>query len=37
MRRLVSPIFHGRDVFMPAAAYLSIGVKIEKLNMVHCI
>lgn len=26
MRQPVSPIFHGRDVFSPAAAYLSIGV-----------
>lgn len=28
MRNPVSPIFHGRDIFTPAAAYLSKGVKI---------
>ena len=28
----VSPIFHGRDVFTPAAAHLSIGVKIEEFG-----
>tara|TARA_Y100000310_G_scaffold345733_1_gene468993 strand:+ start:5171 stop:5980 length:810 start_codon:yes stop_codon:yes gene_type:complete len=28
----VSPIFHGRDVFTPAAAHLSTGVKIEELG-----
>ena len=32
MRNPVSPIFHGRDVFAPAAAYLSKGVKIEKFG-----
>lgn len=36
MRLPVSPIFHGRDVFVPAAAHLSNGVPIEdfgpKLN-----
>jgi len=29
MRQPVSPIFHGRDIFTPAAAYLSKSVKIE--------
>lgn len=28
----VSPIFHGRDIFMPAAAHLANGVKIEELG-----
>jgi hypothetical protein len=28
----VSPIFHGRDVFAPAAAYLAKGVKPEELG-----
>ena len=28
MRKPVSPVFHGRDIFTPAAAYLSKGVKI---------
>lgn len=36
MRQPVSPLFHGRDIFTPAAAHLSKGVKIEdfgkKLN-----
>ncbi len=32
MRKPVSPIFHGRDIFTPAAAYLSKGVKIEKFG-----
>ena len=32
MRQPVSPIFHGRDVFTPAAAYLSKGVKIEEFG-----
>ena len=27
MRKPVSPIFHGRDIFTPAAAYLSKGVR----------
>ena len=32
MKQPVSPIFHGRDIFTPAAAYLSKGVKIEKFG-----
>lgn len=36
MRKPVSPVFHGRDIFTPAAAYLSRGIKIgefgKKLN-----
>jgi len=32
MRKPVSPIFHGRDIFIPAAAYLSKGVKIEEFG-----
>ncbi len=32
MRHPVSPIFHGRDIFAPAAAYLSKGVQIEKFG-----
>lgn len=32
MRKPVSPIFHGRDIFAPAAAYLSKGVKIEEFG-----
>lgn len=32
MRRPVSPIFHGRDVFTPAAAHLSLGVKIKEFG-----
>ena len=32
MRRPVSPIFHGRDVFVPAAAHLSVGVRMEKFG-----
>lgn len=32
MRHPVSPIFHGRDVFVPAAALLSVGVKIEEFG-----
>ena len=32
MRQPVSPVFHGRDIFTPAAAYLSKGVKMEKLG-----
>ena len=32
MKNPVSPIFHGRDVFAPAAAYLSKGVKIEEFG-----
>ena len=34
MRQPVSPIFHGRDVFVPAAAHLSVGVKMEKFGSV---
>lgn len=32
MIKPISPIFHGRHVFAPAAAYLSKGVKMEKLG-----
>ncbi len=32
MRQPVSPIFHGRDVFVPAAAYLANGVPIEEFG-----
>lgn len=32
MRQPVSPVFHGRDVFMPAAAHLSLGVPMEKFG-----
>ncbi|MBI2558443.1 SAM-dependent chlorinase/fluorinase [Candidatus Woesearchaeota archaeon] len=32
MRHPISPIFHGRDIFTPAAAYLSKGVRIEKFG-----
>ena len=32
MRQPVSPVFHGRDVFSPAAAYLSKGIVIEEFG-----
>ncbi|MES2851207.1 MAG: SAM-dependent chlorinase/fluorinase [Bacteroidota bacterium] len=32
MNHPVSPIFHGRDIFAPAAAYLSIGENIENFG-----
>ena len=32
MKNPVSPIFHGRDIFTPAAAYLSKGIKIEAFG-----
>ena len=32
MNQPVSPIFHGRDVFSPAAAHLSLGVSIEEFG-----
>ena len=32
MRKPVSHIFHGRNIFTPAAAYLSKGVKIEEFG-----
>ncbi len=32
MRKPVSPTFHGRDIFTPAAAYLSKGVKMEEFG-----
>jgi S-adenosylmethionine hydrolase len=39
MKHPVSPIFHGRDVFSTAAAYLSVGIPIEefgkRLNFEH--
>jgi S-adenosylmethionine hydrolase len=33
-RPRVSATFHGRDIFAPAAAYLSLGVPVEKLGPV---
>lgn len=32
MKKPVSPVFHGRDIFTPAAAYLSKGVRMEELG-----
>ena len=32
MRHPISPVFHGRDIFTPAAAYLSNGVKMEEFG-----
>ena len=32
MRKPVSPVFHGRDIFTPAAAYLSKEVKMEEFG-----
>ena len=32
MNNPVSPIFHGRDIFTPAAAYLSKGVNIDDFG-----
>jgi len=32
MKQPVSPIFHGRDIFTPAAAHLSKGVKIQEFG-----
>jgi hypothetical protein len=32
MKKPVSPIFHGRDIFTPAAAYLSKGIDIGKFG-----
>ena len=32
MRKPVSPVFHGRDIFTPAAAYLSKGIKMENFG-----
>ena len=32
MRKPVSPIFHGRDIFTPAAAYLSKGIAMEEFG-----
>lgn len=32
MRKPVSPVFHGRDVFMPAAAWLARGVRLEEFG-----
>lgn len=34
MNRPVSPIFHGRDIFAPAAAHLSLGIPIEEFGEV---
>lgn len=33
MRQPVSPIFHGRDVFAPVVAHLSLGVEMEKFGL----
>ena len=32
MRQPVSPVFHGRDIFTPAAAYLSKGINVEEFG-----
>ncbi|MBC8494896.1 SAM-dependent chlorinase/fluorinase [archaeon] len=32
MKHPVSPIFHGRDVFSPAAGHLSVGVPVEEFG-----
>lgn len=32
MQKPVSPIFHGRDVFIPAAAYLACGIRMEDFG-----
>ena len=32
MRQPVSPIFHGRDIFAPAAAHLACGIRIEDFG-----
>jgi len=32
MRQPVSPVFHGRDIFTPAAAYLSKGIKLKEFG-----
>ena len=32
MRNPVSPVFHGRDIFVPAAAYLSKGIKMHEFG-----
>ncbi|NIO21351.1 MAG: hypothetical protein GTN76_11595 [Candidatus Aenigmarchaeota archaeon] len=32
MRKPVSPVFHGRDVFTPAAAWLAKGVRLEEFG-----
>src|SRR3989338_7390560 len=32
MRKPVSPVFHGRDIFTPAAAYLSRGARMEEFG-----
>ena len=32
MKHPISPIFHGRDIFMPAAAYLATGVDITEFG-----
>ncbi len=32
MRKPVSPVFHGRDIFTPAAAYLSKGVRMGEFG-----
>jgi S-adenosyl-L-methionine hydrolase (adenosine-forming) len=32
MRKPISPVFHGRDIFSPAAAYLSLGVRLSDFG-----
>jgi S-adenosyl-L-methionine hydrolase (adenosine-forming) len=32
MKQPVSPVFHGRDIFSPAAAYLSMGINIAEFG-----
>jgi len=32
MRKQISPIFHGRDIFAPVAAWLSRGIKLEDIG-----
>jgi len=32
MRHPVSPVFHGRDIFCPAAAYLTLGTDLEEFG-----
>ncbi|MBP1735749.1 MAG: hypothetical protein H6Q53_2036, partial [Deltaproteobacteria bacterium] len=34
MRKEISPTFHGRDIFAPAAAYLASGVQLSMLGSV---
>jgi len=36
-RPRISPTFHGRDIFAPVAAHLSLGVDLEKMGINHII